>query len=127
VKARPLLLLLAIGGLANGCTAIKIAPLIPGVVAGTFRAKPIGLDMSYDYIEKGKFAQAEATLKELEGEPPRPLLTSEIAYIRALIAERQGHTADALARYRAVIAEFPHTPDAYLATKKVTQLTKSQG
>lgn len=125
MKARPCLLLLAIGCLTSGCTVIKVAPFIPDVVAGTFRANPIALGMAYDDIEKGKFAQAEARLKQLEAEAPRPLLTSEIAYIRALMAERQGHTVDALARYRAVIAEYPHTPDAYLATKKVAQLTKS--
>jgi hypothetical protein len=117
--------LLVIGSFTSGCTAVKVAPMIPDMVAGIRRANPMQLREAYDAIEKGRFTEAEANLKELEHQPPRLLLTSEIAYIRALMAERQGHAADALARYRAIVAEFPHTPDAYLATKKVAQLTKS--
>lgn len=99
--------------------------MIPDVIAGAFRANPIDLSMAYGSVEEGKFEQAESYLKKLERGPPRPLLTSEIAYVRALIAERQGKTEEALAKYRAIVAGHPNTPDAYLARKKIGELTKS--
>lgn len=104
---------------SGGCTVVRIAP---DVISSFVRTHSLELDKVYDAIDKGDFPLAESRLKQLDQEKPERLLVSEIAYLRALLAERQGQTTEALARYRAVVTEHPDTPDAYLAARKIPRL-----
>ena len=122
MKTKIFLLSVFVGLSGSGCTLMKVAPMLPDVMAGISRTHSFELGMAYDDINAGKFPQAEATLKELEQKDSSPLLVSEIAYIRALITERKGSIDEALVKYQTVIAEHPHTPDAYFAAKKIQHL-----
>ncbi len=116
----------ALGLLTCGCTMVRVAPMVPEIVSALRRSHSFALDRIYSHIEQGEFDDAEIGLQTLENRlPPTPLLTSEFAYIRALIEERKGNTAAALDKYRAVMADHPDTPDAYLAAKKVRRLLAS--
>ena len=121
MKAKIFLLSLLVGLNGPGCTLMKVAPMLPDVVAGISRTHSFDLDLAYGYINGENFDLAESVLKKLERKDSSPLLVSEIAYMRALIAERRGAIDEALVKYEAVIAEHPHTPDAYFAAKKVKQ------
>ena len=112
------LVLLSVAATGSGCTAVRFAP----VIVTEMRVNPVRLGMAYDYIETGKFDMADFVLKQLEKGEQTPLLTSELAYVRALLAEKQGFTEEAIGKYRAVTEDFPNTPDAYLAAKKLNRL-----
>lgn len=108
--------------LSGGCTFVRIAP---DVISSLVRTHSIELGLVYDAIDEGDFPLAESRLKQLDQEKPERLLVSEIAYLRALLAERQGQTAEALARYRTIVTEHPDTPDAYLAARKIQRLQRA--
>jgi hypothetical protein len=120
---RVALLCLVFGFGGTGCTLLKIAPMVPEMADALSRTRSFELDRIYSQIKDGQFDRAEKGLAELERDDPTPAIVSEIAYIRAFMAERRGDSADALAKYRAVIANFPQTPDAYFAERKIQRLT----
>src|SRR5687767_15109028 len=120
MKAFVCLLFGLLGLVANGCKVMRVAP---DVISAISRTHSVSFDVINGDVERGNFDRAETGLKKLAADhPDSPLLISEVSYIRALIEEKKGDIPSAVAKYRAVMADHPQTPDAYLAAKKLRRL-----
>jgi hypothetical protein len=116
-------ILVVTGFMSSGCT---VGPAIYDILKADIELHGFKIDLIYYRIENGNFKGAIEDLKDLESKvPPTPALKAEIAYLWALLAEYQGQTEEAVTKYRAVIADFPDTPDAYMSARKLRRLALS--
>jgi len=63
--------------------------------------------MAVSLVSRGKFAEAQSGLAKAEFKTRRGLGQGTVVYLKALCADRMGHSEDAAALYRSVISDFP--------------------